>query len=212
MAKKQNVESAEVKETVAVENGEAGSGRVSLVVRMPKQETQEIEFEGGVKVAVKNFIPHEEKLALVQKIAARTLILDDDVGQGYVCIDNRQEAMLTAIEAYTNMDVPIEGRYDLYAYLLKSGKLAEMMQVMQEDLTIVLDMADVLVKSSIDQFNYSKSIEYAINEISSGSSMGQDLLASIQRAADETAAVNRVMSEAVVQPNENIISFSKRKK
>lgn len=190
--------------------------RVVLPMTRIVKNTEIIKGEFG-EFDCTNFLPHEEKEELAVQIVEKSVIFESELGRGYVVINEQAEMTLGLLAGYTNLEIPVEGRYDFYAYVQHSGLMNEVMNVIFSDAEIVIDMVESLKKSAIDRFNYSNSVDHYFKEISSGTQAGSDLLDiinSVSANQNNTAAqiTNKMQDLQSDQASGGIIDFSKRKK
>lgn len=207
---------ADMKDTkvsnVEVTHEELQDKKVSLAQTVRAKKFAVITSECGAEINVTDFLAHDEKMQIAMLIAERVLLLDEDTGRGYVSVHKEAETTLTLLEAYTNLDIPEEGRYDLYYYLINSPMFGRILDFMWADAQAVRDMAGILIQSSIDQFNHNHSMDYYLKEMSRGSTLGTELLDNLNKSTAEAGNIASVMGGKIAEkPMGNIINFSKRK-
>lgn len=190
--------------------------RVSLFVKIPVKKIEIIKGEFG-EFECTNFLPHEEKENLAVQIVEKSVIFESELGRGYAAINEQAEMTLGLLAGYTNLEIPVEGRYDFYAYVLHTTLMNDVMNIIFADAEIVTDMVESLKKSAIDRFNYSNSVDHYLKEMSSGTQAGNDLLNMINNVSinqNNTAAqiTNKMDELQHDQASGGIIDFSKRKK
>ena len=200
-------------EKVEVNHEELKDSKVRLEQSVRAKKFAIIRSECGAEINVTDFLTHDEKIQIAMLIAERILLLDEETGRGYVSVHKEAETMLTLLEAYTNLEIPEEGRYDFYYYIINSPMFNHIYDFMGDDAGSVLSMSNILVKSSIDQFNHNHSMDYYLKEMSKGSTLGAELLDNLNKATAEAGNIASVVGGKIAQkPMGNIINFSKRKR
>lgn len=189
--------------------------RVRLPYDIPPRDEQIIELRDGISIKVYKRIPFAEKLEAAMKVVSYAVIPDASCGRAYKAINYFTECQLGILEAYTNIEVPDEGREEFFMMIDTEDIMSEVDSIAGTDIYIFREMVDTLTQSVITRFNATNSLDNYMREIGNGTSAGEELLRLMTQKVKEDTAVAQAIENEVeklqgVKDKNNLIDFSKR--
>lgn len=187
--------------------------KVKLSHRVRQKKFYTIKANDGTEINVVDCLTREEKNQLAMLIAERTIVLDEETGKGYWLLESEPERTLTIVEAYTNIEVPKEDRYDFYDYIDNEGILSDIWFIIDNDVHHVVELARNMANTAIERYNHSNSLDSFMRQLSNGSGLGNELTDMLSKVKQQEDGVAQKVAAALeTRPKGALINFSKRKK